>query len=253
MIVYFANRKMEIVGQASTSLPKGYTIIEDLKTEEIETGVSSFECKIEFDDKSRLAVEEMTDAGNYILTKYVMPQRSLEEVRFFVGNGLLKTLERSVPEGTDAAFIQEIYPEFTAYYKEHAGVKTRPYDGITDVIRELKQSGYKLAVVSNKRQEAVLELCDLHFKDCFDIAMGDQEGMQIKPAPDMVRMAAEQLGITFEEAYYVGDSEVDVETARNAGMDGLFVLWGFRTREQLLNAGAKTLLAKPEELIGFFS
>lgn len=196
-------------------------------------------------------IEDITDAVNYILTKYDMPQRSLEEVRFFVGNGLLKTLERSVPEGTDAAFIQEIYPEFTAYYKEHAGVKTRPYDGITDVIRELKQSGYKLAVVSNKRQEAVLELCDLHFKDCFDIAMGDQEGMQIKPAPDMVLKVLHDLGILREEAVYIGDSDVDLLTAQNSGLDCIAVSWGFRGRTFLEKHGAKVIIDAPQEIERF--
>ncbi len=206
-------------------------------------------------------IEDIADSLNVILERNGLATLSVETVKSYVGNGLKVLLERSlndprqdktVASGQD---IDVLLQALIDYYSAHCLIKTKPYSGIPEVLQQLKTMGIKTAIVTNKNIKAARELKELLFADVITVVVGEDEahGIRKKPAPDMVRMAAEQLGITFEEAYYVGDSEVDVETARNAGMDGLFVLWGFRTREQLLNAGAKTLLAKPEELIGFFS
>jgi len=194
-------------------------------------------------------IEDIAGAVNYILAKYEMPLRTLEEVKFFVGNGLKKTLLRSVPNGTKEEFVDSIYSEFTTYYKAHSRENTKPYDGIVDTIRLLKSKGYKLAVVSNKRHEAVLELCDEFFDGCFDVAMGDQDGIRIKPAPDMVECVLEQMSCTKSEAIYVGDSDVDIMTAVNSGLECISVSWGFRSREFLMEHNAKTIIDLPDELL----
>lgn len=194
-------------------------------------------------------IEDIADAVNYILKKYDKPKKKVEEVKYFVGNGLKKTLERSILPEVNDSWIDKVYPEFTAYYKEHANEKTESYGGIIEVIKELRKAGYRLAVVSNKRQEAVDELCEVFFQECFDVAMGDREGIRIKPAPDMVDSVLTRLGIERREAVYVGDSDVDIMTAKNAGMDCISVSWGFRDREFLVLHGATTIIDRPEELV----
>lgn len=197
-------------------------------------------------------IEDITNAVNYILSKYELTVRRVDEVKFFVGNGLKKTLLRSVPVGTDETFVDGIYPEFTDYYKAHSRDNTKPYDGIVEVIKELKAKGYKLAVVSNKRHEAVLELCDEFFEGCFDVAMGDQEGINIKPAPDMVEAVLKQTGCKKEEAVYIGDSDVDIMTAHNSGLSCISVSWGFRSKDFLIEHKAEVIIDSPKELFEMF-
>lgn len=197
-------------------------------------------------------IDDIAGAVNYILKKYNKPTKKVEEVKFFVGNGLRKTMERSILPEVNDSWIDRIYPELTAYYKEHANEQTGPYDGIVEVIRKLRKAGYRLAVVSNKRQEAVDVLCKEFFRDCFDVAMGDREGIQIKPAPDMVDSVLAHLGIERREAVYIGDSDVDIMTAQNAGLDCISVSWGFRDREFLVSHGGTTIIDKPEELETIF-
>ena len=206
-------------------------------------------------------IEDIADSLNVILESNGLATLSVETVKSYVGNGLRVLLERSlkdprqdkaVASGQD---IDILLQALIDYYSAHCLIKTKPYSGIPEVLQQLKTMGIKTAIVTNKNIKAATELKELLFADVITVVVGEDEahGICKKPVPDMVKMAAEQLGITLEEAYYVGDSEVDVETAENAGMDGLFVLWGFRTREQLLKAGAKILLEKPEELIRVFS
>lgn len=194
-------------------------------------------------------IDDIAGAVNYILEKYQFPLRSVEEVKFFVGNGLKRTLELSLPEGTAPSFIDEIYEEFVSYYKTHCHIATKPYDGIVETIDTLKQAGYQLAVVSNKRQEAVEDLCKEFYPGLFDIQMGDQDGMQRKPAPDMVSYVLEKLSANTSQALYIGDSDVDVKTARNAKLTGIFVTWGFRSRDFLVQQGAHHIVDTPQELL----
>lgn len=194
-------------------------------------------------------IDDIAGAVNYILGKYNLPLRSVDEVKSFVGNGLHRTLELSVSEDCDPSFVDEIYEEFTDYYKNHSNIFTRPYDGIVPAITAMKNHGLKLAVVSNKRIEAVRELCDLFYKDLFDEIMGDTAGINRKPAPDMVNIVLNNLGIDKEHAVYVGDSDVDIKTANNSLLEGIFVSWGFRTKEFLIENGATCIVDTPSELL----
>lgn len=195
-------------------------------------------------------IKDIAGAVNYILEKYEKPVRTVDEVKSFVGNGLRRTLELSLGDMENKdEFIDSIYTEFTEYYKVHSSDNTKPYDGIVDAIKILKEKGYKTAVVSNKRQEAVEELCVKFYEGLFDIAIGEQDGLKIKPDPAMVNKALDYLGVTNEEAVYIGDSEVDIKTAVNSGLKGIYVSWGFRGAKLLMENGAKVVVANPEELL----
>lgn len=194
-------------------------------------------------------IEDIAGAVNYILAKYDMPLRTVDEVKGFVGNGLLRTLELSVPLETDKEFVNKIFEEFVIYYKSHSQIKTKPYDGIVEAIRKLKDQGFKTAVVSNKRQEAVEELCDIFYDGLFDIALGERDGIPRKPAPDMNNIVLDYLEVNSNEAIYIGDSEVDIKTATNSNLKGIYVSWGFRDKEDLINHGAKLIVDTPDELL----
>lgn len=195
------------------------------------------------------SLNDLADTLNYALSNCGYPKRSLEEVRSFVGNGIRKLIERGVPEGTGTSDIERVHEVFAAYYKEHCFDKTRPYNGILPLLTTLKEKGIKTAVVSNKADFAVQILCEKYFKGLFDIAVGEQPGIQKKPAPDSVNMVLNQLGIKKEDSVYIGDSDVDIETARNSFMDCISVDWGFRDVDFLLKNGAQRIVSSPEELL----
>lgn len=194
-------------------------------------------------------LEDLTDSVNYMLSIHNYPQRSIEEIRSFVGNGLAKLTERALPDTVTPEEYNTCLSEFKAYYKMHMQDKTGPYEGILDVLKTLQTKGYHMAVVSNKADAAVKELIPIYFGDLLPVAIGDMEGREKKPAPDSVYEAMKQLGVTKEECIYIGDSDVDVNTAKNSGIPGIAVLWGFRTKEQLEAVGATTFAEKPEDLI----
>ena len=194
-------------------------------------------------------LEDLTDSVNYMLSIHNYPQRSIEEIRSFVGNGLAKLTERALPDTVTPEEYDTCLSEFKAYYKMHMQDKTGPYEGILDVLKTLQTKGYHMAVVSNKADAAVKELIPIYFGDLLPVAIGDMEGREKKPAPDSVYEAMKQLGVTKEECIYIGDSDVDVNTAKNSGIPGIAVLWGFRTKEQLEAVGATTFAKKPEDLI----
>lgn len=194
-------------------------------------------------------LEDLADSLNYILEINGYPGRTIDEVRSFVGNGIHKLIERALPPGTDAEEIDRVFEQYVPYYQEHAAIKTRPYDGITAVIERLRNSGVLCAVVSNKADGAVQELCRQYFDGLFDAAAGDRPEIAKKPAPDMCGLVLERLGISKEEAVYIGDSEVDIETARNSGMDEIIVSWGFRTKEFQIAHGAKRIIDSPQEIL----
>lgn len=195
-------------------------------------------------------LEDLKNSMNHTLKLHNMPERTLDEIRSFVGNGIRKLIERSVVTGTSEHRIYEIQKDFMEYYEVHCADCTRPYDGVNDLIRELRNRGYKTAVVSNKADGAVQDLCVQYFPDLFDLAIGERPETARKPAPDMVNLALEQLHISREKAVYIGDSDVDVATARNSNLDMIAVDWGFRTREFLMEQGAETIVSKPEEILG---
>lgn len=194
-------------------------------------------------------LDDLKNAVNYALVECGYPERSLEEVRRFVGNGVRKLVERAVPMGTSVDNIDKVFEVFKKYYDMHATDNTRLYEGINEALHTLKEQGYNLAIVSNKIQSAVDILHERFFKDTIKISIGDREGQKRKPAPDSVLSVMEYFGLTKEETLYVGDSEVDVLTAKNAQVDCINVGWGFRDTSDLIAAGATVIVDTPQQLI----
>ncbi len=197
-------------------------------------------------------LDDLAASVNYALRTHGMPERTLDEVRSFVGNGVRLLMERAIPEGSANPRFEETFATFRAYYMEHSLDTTRPYEGIPEMIHALKQRGCRLAVVSNKFYAATQELIR-HFFPEITVAIGEHEaeGIRKKPAPDTVFEALRQLGVGKEKAVYVGDSDVDLQTARNSGLPCISVLWGFRNRDFLLAHGATTFISHPEELLKY--
>lgn len=195
-------------------------------------------------------IDDIAGAINYVLDIHGYPRRTVDEVKSFVGNGLKRALELSLPDGVAEDVLNQLFTELVAYYNEHSNIMTRPYEGIVEVIHKLREQGKIVAVVSNKRVEAVRDLCDIYFAGCFDMALGDQDGIARKPAPDMTNMVIEHYGILKDKCVYIGDSDVDLMTARNTEIDCIAVTWGFRTREFLVEHGAEIIIDSPWELLG---
>lgn len=184
-------------------------------------------------------LEDLTDSVNYALKKFGFPERTIDEIRSFVGNGIANLIARVLPEGTENPHYDEVLKTFREYYARHCKDKTKPYDGILQMLDVLRGQGYQMAVVSNKFDAAVKELCALYFGDRIAAAVGECEKVRKKPAPDAVYQVLEELSVSAENAVYVGDSDVDLATAANVPMTCVSVTWGFRSRGQLLAAGAK--------------
>ena len=195
-------------------------------------------------------LDDLAAAVNYALRTYGMPEHSRDDVRRFVGNGVRMLMIRAIPDGEQNPRFEEAFSTFRQYYLEHSLDRTRPYDGVPEMLKALKQRGCRLAVVSNKFYAATQELCRHFFADTIEVAVGEHEaeGIRKKPAPDTVNEALSQLGVDHRHAVYVGDSDVDLQTARNAGLPCISVLWGFRDKDFLLANGATTLITTPQEL-----
>lgn len=191
---------------------------------------------------------DLQGALNHALAAHGFPQRSLDEVRSFVGNGNWKLVQRGVPAGTDEQTARAVFETFIPWYQAHSMDKTRPYAGVGEMLDELKAAGVKLAIATNKVHSAALPLCRNFFPQV-DLVVGAQEGLANKPAPDMLRYALEHLGATAAEAVYVGDTEVDVRTARNAALPCVCVAWGFRSREEQRAAGGTVFADTAQELL----
>ena len=199
-------------------------------------------------------LDTLTDLAascNYALRTHGMPEHSIDDVRRFVGNGVRKLMERAIPDGEANPDFEAIFATFREHYMHHSLDTTKPYPGIMDTLAELKACGCRLAVVSNKMMAATVELCKHFFPDTIEVAFGENEaeGIRKKPAPDTVFAALKQLGVDKENAVYVGDSDVDIQTAANAGLPCISVLWGFRDRDFLIQHGAKTFISAPSELL----
>lgn len=194
-------------------------------------------------------LEDLKDSLNHALDLSGFPQRSLDEVRRFVGNGIRLLIERGVPEGTSVEAADKVHADFTAHYTLHSADKTRPYAGVIPLIEKLRGMGAKTAVVSNKADAAVQPLCERYFPGLFDIAVGERPGAARKPAPDCVNAVLRELGVERDRAVYIGDSEVDIETAQNAGLDCITVDWGFRERDFLRQRGAEVIASTPEQVL----
>lgn len=194
---------------------------------------------------------DLAASVNYALRSCNMPEHSIKDVRLFVGNGVRLLMERAVPNGASNPRFDEAFSVFRQHYMAHSLDTTRPYDGILEMLAALKAKDCRLAVVSNKFYAATQELCRHFFADTIDVAIGEHEaeGIRKKPAPDTVFEALRQLGVGKDNAVYVGDSDVDIQTARNSGLPCISVLWGFRDRDFLIKNGAETFVSAPSEIL----
>ncbi len=196
-------------------------------------------------------LEDLTDSVNYAMEKFGFPVHTIEEIRRFVGNGAPKLIERSIPQGKENPSYDAVLAAFKEYYAAHCEDKTNPYEGVMALLADLKEKGYRLAVVSNKFDGAVKRLCGKYFGDYIEVAIGESADVKRKPAPDTVYRALRELSCDGSRAVYVGDSEVDIQTAKNASLPCISVTWGFRTAEQLKAAGAveKFMIGIPQNLL----
>ncbi len=195
-------------------------------------------------------LEDLCDSTNYALAKYGFPPRTLDEVRCFVGNGVRKLIERAIPQGELNPVFADCLEVFKNHYKDNMYNKTAPYPGIAEMLGTLKQKGIKTAVVSNKFDAAVKELCQNYFAGLIDTAIGENEaeGIRKKPAPDSILKVVKELQTDLRHVIYAGDSETDVQTAKNAGIECIGCTWGFRSRDVLENEGANYLVNSPNEI-----
>ena len=195
-------------------------------------------------------LDDLTDSMNYILGKHNFTLRTRDEVRNFVGNGVRKLVERAVPNDykEDDEFIDKFYNDFSLYYNSHSDIKTSPYPRTLDMLDKLLHSGFDIAIVSNKIDSAVKSLSTKFFGERIKSAIGEKPSIRHKPEPDMVFMAMEEMGADKENSIYIGDSEVDIQTAKNAGIPCISVLWGFKDRKFLEDSGAMAIVESMEEL-----
>ncbi len=193
-------------------------------------------------------LDDLTDSVNHGLEALGLPPRSNDEIRSFIGNGSKMLISRSVPEGTDEATTLAVFNTYSEWYKTHGDIKTKPYDGIMDMLCELKKRGIRLALLSNKPDFAVQILDKRYFDGLFDFAAGERTGIPRKPAPDAILGLLKDLGFENSDAVYIGDSDVDIEVADRAKMNCISVCWGFQDRAHLEECGAKCVVSTTAEL-----
>lgn len=198
-------------------------------------------------------LDDLCDSTNFALTEHGYPQRTLFEIRSFVGNGIGMLIARALPNGKDNEDYEKVFATFKDHYSKNCNNKTCLYDGIDELIRSLENNGYKLAVVSNKVDSAVKALCEKYFSDTIGVAIGETDKVRRKPAPDEVFEALTILGSQKTSTVYIGDSEVDIETASNAGIDCISVSWGFRDEDLLREAGASVIIDTPKRVFEYIS
>lgn len=202
-------------------------------------------------------LDDMTDSLNVILEKYKLPLHTLDEVRFMVGNGIPKLIERAILQGRENPDFDKILADFISYYEEHCAVKTAPYAGIPECIKTLRAAGIKIAVNTNKVEPAAIALCNDYFPGLFDIISGSRPGMPPKPAPDGIYEILNRAGMdgksVDQKAVFIGDSDVDMQTGMNAGLDVIGVDWGFRGKKFLEEHGAKLIMMSAQELAEYLT
>lgn len=192
-------------------------------------------------------LRDLYNSVNHALRTFGFPERTIDEVRRFIGNGVKKLMERSTPEGTDEETNAKCLDCFRAHYLEHMADNTAPYDGVNELIAKLREKGVRTAVVSNKLHSAVVDLCKDYFEG-IEEAIGVSVEAERKPNPVNVLKVLDLFGITAEECIYVGDSEVDVQTAHNAGVKCIGVTWGFRDEAELKENGADFIAHNADEV-----
>lgn len=194
-------------------------------------------------------LEDLKNSCNFALSSFGLPERTLEEVRQFVGNGVELLMKRAVPNDTDDELFTKVFKTFKEHYLIHNLDTTKPYDGVLEMLDELNRAGKNIAVVSNKFYEATVELCRHFFGDRVRVAIGERADIRKKPAPDTVDEAFKLLGVSRENAVYIGDSDVDLATARNSNLPCISVLWGFRDKDFLIEHGGNTFVTEPSQIL----
>ena len=192
---------------------------------------------------------DLAAATNYTLEKNGFPQRTMDEVRMFVGNGIRKLIERAVPAGTSETVQEQVFADFNVYYKAHCADTTCTYPGVLELLQEARRLGCKTAIVSNKADYGVQELAKQYFPGLLDAACGEQAGIAKKPAPDMLVAVMQKLGAEKASTIYIGDSDTDLMTASNAGIPCIGACWGFRGREFLVEHGATILAEQVQDVL----
>ena len=195
------------------------------------------------------SLQDIADAVNYTMRHFGLPEHSAAQLKPHLGWGVGPLMRSILPAGTTDARREEILAFYRPYYAAHAGDKSRPFEGVRPMMAQLKANGLALCILSNKPDSAVQPLAERYFADLVCLAVGEVEGVRRKPCPDMLQAAADRLGFDLRRCLYVGDSEVDIDTAKNAGVDCVCVSWGFRSREELIRAGATDIIDAPEALV----
>lgn len=194
-------------------------------------------------------IDDVVASVNYAMQYFNLPEKTVQEVKDGIGRGAINLIEDVVPRGTSEADIYKIYEVYQTYYDQHTNDFTAPYEGILDLLKTLKNNGYKLAVVSNKYRYLVEALNHDIFKDYFDISMGEMDGVPIKPAPDMIHIALKEMNLLKDEVIFIGDSDVDMMTATNANIKSIGVTWGYRSKEVLIKHKADYIIDQPKDII----
>lgn len=197
------------------------------------------------------SLQDICDAVNHAMRHYDLPEFEPEQIKPQLGYGAWQLLRRVLPADAADTFVDEVLEYYKPYYAEHTGDKTRPYAGVLPMMERLRAQGLRLAIISNKPDSAVQPLVTSYFADLVDLAVGETPAVRRKPWPDMIESAARRLGVDMKRCLYVGDSEVDIDTAKNAGIDCAAVTWGFRSREELVRAGATVIVDTPEKLTAY--
>lgn len=198
-------------------------------------------------------IEDLTDSTNFMLSNFDYPPKTIEQVRQYVGNGVPKLIERAIPNGINNPNFDKCLSAFKEYYSKNMYNKTSPYNGIISMLKRIKSLNIRTAVVSNKFDNAVKDLCKKYFEGLIDYSAGEneQKGIRKKPSPDGVLKVISNFNINSNQAIYVGDSEVDIQTAQNAKIEFIGVLWGFKNKEFLIDNGAKILISTPDEIFKY--
>ncbi len=194
-------------------------------------------------------LDDLANACNYALNKFSFPIHEVEKYKKFIGNGIYKLVERALPDNKkDKETVEKVLSVFSDYYNEHMMDMTKPYEGILTLLDELSNKGLKLAVVSNKKHEFTIDIVKKYFGDRFHIVFGHRENYEAKPDPTSVLEVIDNFNILKSECIYIGDSNIDIITAKNAGVKCVGVTWGFRDKEDLVKEGANFLANNMDEL-----
>ena len=195
------------------------------------------------------SLEDLKDSVNFVMKKHGFREYTIDEVREAIGNGVRLLMERILPKDIDKNLFEECLSEFKENYSKNMYNKTKPYDGVLDMLKALREEGYKIAVLSNKFDSAVKELSSKYFGELVDLAVGQKEGVKEKPSPLGIQEIAKELDTDIETCIMVGDSEVDIQTANNAGIDCISVTWGYKNIDFLYDNGATKLVYTPEDIL----